>query len=110
MDTVLPTFLDPASTVAAWIIIVGMAFVTALTRFAGYWLVGKKELNADIKNLLSAVPPAVLTAIVAPAIVTGTIAEWVAALVTIALAWRFSTLTAIAGGVLSVVVLRALLS
>jgi uncharacterized membrane protein len=94
--------------VAPWIVIVGMATVTAATRFAGYWALGRRRLSARMESILSAVPASVLTAIVAPMVLATGFAESLAALVTIALAWRFPTLVAIAGGVGSVVLLRYL--
>lgn len=98
--------LYSATGVAPWIVIVGMAIVTAATRYVGYWALGGRQLTTRTKHILSAVPVSVLTAIVAPMVLATGIPESVAAMVTILLAWRFPTIIAIAGGVASVVLLR----
>ncbi len=92
--------------VDAWIVIVGMAVVTALTRFSGYWLLGERRLNPRAQAALAAVPASVLTAIIAPMVLATGMAETIAALGTLALAWRLPTLSAIIGGVVLVVLLR----
>jgi uncharacterized membrane protein len=53
-------------------------------------------------------PGSILVALIAPTVLSTGPAESGAALVTIALAWRLPPLVAIAGGVASVVALRAL--
>ena len=95
--------------VAPWLVMVGMAVVTSATRFSGYWALGRRRLSARTESVLAAVPASVLTAIVAPMVLATGFSESLAALITIALAWRFPTLVAIAGGVARVVVLRNLI-
>lgn len=95
--------------IAPWLVIVSMAVVTAATRYAGYWALGRRRLSSRVESILSAVPASVLTAIVAPMVLATGMAETLAAVVTIVLAWRFPTLVAIAGGVASVVLLRHLI-
>lgn len=89
-----------------WFIIAGMAIVTAATRYAGYLLLGRVRLGERSADALRAVPASVLTAIIAPTVLATGIAESVAALVTIAVVWRFPQLAAIVAGVVTVVALR----
>ena len=97
--------IDPLTLAA----IAGMAAVTFLTRIGGYWLVRRTTLGPRAQAALEAVPGAILTALITPMVLATGTAEFLAALVTIALACRFPTLVAVIGGVASVVVLRALL-
>jgi len=88
----------------------GMLAVTYGARLAGYFLVRRVPIEGRVKGALEAVPVAVLTAIVAPtAFATGP-AETLAALATLLLAWRLPTLVVVIGGVVAVVLLRALIS
>jgi len=97
--------LDPL-TIAA---IAGMAAVTFLTRVAGYWLVRRTTLGPRAQAALEAVPGAILTALITPMVLATGPAEFTAALVTLALAWRLPTLVAVIGGVATVVALRLLI-
>ncbi len=90
-------------------VIVGMAAVTVLTRFTGYWILGNYRLSARTQSILEAVPVSVLTAIIAPMVLATGPAETLAAVVTLLAAWRLPTLVAIICGVVSVVVLRGLI-
>lgn len=90
--------------------ILGMAAVTALTRFSGYWLMGRFAIKGRLAGALEAVPGAVLIAIITPTALASGPAEAIATLVTIVLALRVPTLVAIAGGVGTVVALRYLLA
>lgn len=89
-----------------WVIIAGMALMTAFTRYAGYFLLAKVNLSERSLDALNAVPASILTAIIAPTILTTGVAESAAALATILVAWRFPALAAIVSGVLVVLVLR----
>jgi len=89
--------------------IAGMAAVTFLTRIAGYWLVRRTTLGPRAQAALEAVPGAILAALITPMVLATGTAEFLAALVTIALASRFPTLVAVIGGVATVVVLRTLI-
>lgn len=96
--------LDPLVLAA----ILGMALATYGTRIAGYWLVSRIAVRGRLAGALEAVPGAVLTALIAPmALATGP-AETLAAGITLLLAWRLPVIVAVAGGVLGVVALRAL--
>jgi len=88
--------------------IIGMAGVTALARVFGYWSMGKVQIRGRLASALEAVPGAILASIVAPAAFLAGPAEFMAALVTILLAWRLPMLVAVIGGVTSVVILRHL--
>src|SRR5688500_10279420 len=51
-----------------WIIILGMAMVTCLPRYGTLAVLGRIELTKPIFNALKFVPPAVLSAIILPAL------------------------------------------
>ena len=89
-----------------WVIIAGMAFVTALTRYSGYLLLARVNLGERALDALNAVPASILTAIIAPTVLATGIAESAAGLATVLVAWRFPALAAIIAGVLVVLVLR----
>lgn len=89
--------------------IVGMALVTALTRYSGYWLMGRFAIKGRLAGALEAVPGAVLIAIITPSALSAGPAEAIAAIVTVVLALRVPTLAAIGAGVGTVVLLRYLL-
>ncbi len=52
------------------LVIAGMGVLTYLTRIGGVWLAGRVARPERLETWLAAVPGAVLTAIVAPAVVT----------------------------------------
>ena len=57
-------------------------FVTYLTRIGGYLIVSRfSRIHPRVEAALNAVPAAVITAIVAPPILTSGGAEWITALV-----------------------------
>ncbi|MDQ4060644.1 MAG: AzlD domain-containing protein, partial [Pseudomonadota bacterium] len=58
--------LDPASVAT----ILGMAVVTYATRIAGFLLTRRLALAGTWTLVLEAVPPAVLAAVIAPAVLT----------------------------------------
>lgn len=89
-----------------WIVIAGMALVTAATRYAGYAVIGRLGLSARMRDALQAVPASVLTAIIAPTVLATGPAETVAAAATLLIVWRFPALAAIVGGVVAVIVMR----
>ena len=94
---------------AIYVTIVGMAVVTALTRFAGYWIIGRVAIRGRVAAALEAMPAAVLAAIVTPTALATGMAETIAVAVTILLALRCHTLVAVGGGVAAVVGLRFLM-
>ncbi len=89
--------------------IIAMGIVTWLTRIAGVFLAGRLVLEGRAKAAFDAIPPVVLMAVVAPTVFATGIAETLAALVTAIAATRLPLLGTIIVGVVSVVVLRAVL-
>ena len=86
--------------------IAGMALVTLATRFAGYWMVRRFTLSPRVGAALESVPPAILAAIVAPAVLAAGWPEALAGLAVVVLALRAPSLVAIAAGVALLVALR----
>ncbi|MFO7858235.1 MAG: AzlD domain-containing protein [Ectothiorhodospiraceae bacterium] len=54
-----------------WLVIIAIGAGTFFLRFSGLQLLGGRELPAAVTRILRYVPPAVIAAIVAPAIVFG---------------------------------------
>ncbi|MEO8667797.1 MAG: AzlD domain-containing protein [Bauldia sp.] len=88
--------------------IIAMGLVTWLTRIAGTFLAGRLVLEGRAKAAFDAIPPVVLMAVVAPTVFATGIAETLAALVTAVAATRLPLLATILVGVVSVVILRAI--
>lgn len=89
--------------------ILGMGFVTYLTRVGGDLLMRNRELGPRMTAAMNAVPPAILTAVIAPSVLAAGPAEAVAGLVTAFAAFRLPLMGTILVGVASIVVLRTLL-
>lgn len=87
----------------------GMTAVTYGARIAGFLIVRRRPLEGRLKGTLEAVPVVVLAAIIAPMLFATGLAETLAALVTLLLAWRLPMLVAVVGGVAAVVLLRWLI-
>ena len=94
--------LDPASVAT----ILGMAVVTYATRIAGFLLTRRLALAGTWTLVLEAVPPAVLAAVIAPAVLTRGPADALAALITAVAATRVPLLATVAVGMAAVVALR----
>lgn len=94
--------LDPATLAA----ILGMALVTWLCRIAGLALAGRLRLSGRAAAAFEAIPPAVLTAVIAPTLLVTGPAETLAGAVTIAAALRLPLLATVVVGVGAVLVLR----
>lgn len=94
--------IDPINLVA----ILGMAFVTYLTRIAGLALAGRLNLSLRAQAAFDAIPPAVLVAVIAPSALATGWAETGAALLAAVAATRLPLLAVVAVGVLAVVGLR----
>jgi uncharacterized membrane protein len=91
--------------------IIAMALATFATRYSGMLLLKGIKIEGRLRTALDAVPPAILTGIIAPAILTTGIAESIASVITIGAAMlRLPLLAVIAVGVASVVVLRMALA
>jgi uncharacterized membrane protein len=92
-----------------WIIIAA-AIVTYLTRAGGFWVLSRFErIHPRVEAGLNAVPPAVLTTLVAPQMATGDVAVLGAFAASALVGWRFGMTAGFLAGWGVVVVLRALL-
>lgn len=89
--------------------ILAMALATYATRIAGLWLMRFLRPGPAVQIALDAVPVAVLTAAIAPALLKGGPADLAAAALTCVAATRLPLLATVAIGVVSVVVLRSVL-
>ncbi|MDP2804188.1 MAG: AzlD domain-containing protein [Phreatobacter sp.] len=96
--------LDPVTLLA----ILGMALATYGCRLTGLLLGGRLALSGRSKAALDAIPPAVLTAVIAPTLLATGWPETLAGAITILAALRLPLIAVIAIGVASVVVLRLL--
>src|SRR5437868_14934444 len=70
------------------ITILGMALVTYATRAGGFWLMGLVTPSPRIEAWLKQIPGAVLVAIIAPTVLASSLAETLAAVVTVLIALR----------------------
>ena len=87
--------------------ILAMAVATLATRFAGLFVPAGFARHGRLKAAFQAMPVAVLAAIIAPAVLATGWPETVAALLTIAVAWRMPLIAAVATGVVAAAALRA---
>lgn len=86
-----------------------MALATYLTRISGLALAGRLRLHGRAKAAFDAIPPAVLTAVIAPTLLATGPAESLAGLVTILAAFRLPLLGTVLVGVAAIVTARLLL-
>jgi uncharacterized membrane protein len=92
------------------IAILGMALVTYVTRAGGFWLMSLVTPSPRIRAWLQQIPGAVLVAIIAPTVLSSSLAETLAALATALVAIRTkNVLIAMVVGVAAVWLLRLLL-
>jgi uncharacterized membrane protein len=90
-----------------YLAILGMAVATYATRLAGYWLLQGRTIKGRFLVALEAVPPAILTAVIAPAVFLEGPAPMLAGAATLVSALlRMPLLVTIAVGVASVAMLR----
>jgi uncharacterized membrane protein len=95
--------LDPKTLLL--IVLVGLA--TYGTRLAGYWLLRNVTITGRTKAALDAVPPAILVAVIAPAVLMNGLPEKIAGAVTLAAAlMRLPLLVVIVVGVATTAMLR----
>ncbi|MGJ8573064.1 MAG: AzlD family protein [Hoeflea sp.] len=93
--------------VNVWIII-GAALVTYATRFGGHLVLSRfKRIPPRIDAALNAVPAAVLTTLVAPAAVTGGLAEAFTLVICLVIGLRLPMMGMFAIGWVMIVTLRA---
>ena len=87
-----------------------MALATYATRAGGLWLASRLTLSERVEAWLDYIPGAILVSLVAPTVLTGGLAETLAAVAVILVALRTGSLpVAMVTGVCAVLVLRALL-
>lgn len=94
----------------AFFTILAMAFVTYLTRIGGYLIIRNRTPGPRMTAALNAVPPAVLTAVIAPSVLSAGIPEAIAGVLTVFAAFRLPLLAVIVVGTGSLVLLRMLIS
>jgi uncharacterized membrane protein len=93
-----------------YVAILGMGLATYATRLAGYLLLSGKHVSGRFKNALEAVPPAILTAVIAPTVFLQGPAEIIAGAITLASAvLKLPLLVTIGVGMASVALLRTVL-
>jgi uncharacterized membrane protein len=91
-------------------VIMGMALATYATRVIGYWLLQGRVISGRFLVALEAVPPAILTAVIAPTVFMQGPATMLAGAATLAAAiLRMPLLVTIAIGVGSVAMLRQIM-
>lgn len=93
-----------------YIAILGMGLATYATRLAGYLLLSGKHISGRFKTALEAVPPAILTAVIAPTVFLQGPAEMISGAITlVAAVLKLPLLATITIGVASVALLRIVL-
>jgi uncharacterized membrane protein len=97
--------VDPTTFLA----ILAMAVATYVTRIAGLFVADRLVLSGRAQAAFNAIPPAVLVAVIAPTALTTGWAEAIATLITALVATRLPLLATILVGVVSVVLLRAVI-
>ena len=86
-----------------------MALATYATRAGGLWLASRLDLSERAGAWLDQIPGAILVSLVAPTVLTGGLAEALAAIAVVIVALRTGSLpAAMVAGVVSVVFLRAM--
>lgn len=93
-----------------YLAILGMGVATYATRLAGYWLLQGQTISGRFKAALEAVPPAILTAVIAPTVFLQGPAEMISGAITlVAAVLKLPLLATIGVGVGSVALLRHVL-
>lgn len=93
-------------TVATLWAILAMALASYATRISGFLVGHWLPATGPVRRAFDALPVAVLTALIAPVVLSGR-AELAGALVTVALARRLPVLAALTGGMVTVALMRA---
>jgi uncharacterized membrane protein len=94
---------------ATLLAILGMAAVTFGCRISGLLLGPRFRPTGRLRAAFDAIPPAVLTAVIAPTVLVTGWPETIAAAATIVAAFRVPMLATIVTGVVAVVILRGAL-
>lgn len=105
-QTLLPLLETVNLEPRAVLTILGMGLATFFSRVLGYYVISRIAIRGRLAGALQAVPGAVLVALIAPTMFSSSVADTLASAITVALAWRVSTLVALLGGVVSIVLLR----
>lgn len=66
-----------------FLLVIGMAVVTAFTRLSGYWIVARIDPGPKFRRFLETAPQTVFAAMIAPALWQGGPAEWLGAVMTV---------------------------
>lgn len=74
------------------VLIIGMTVITYAMKAGGLWLIGRVDLSERAEAGLDVLPGAVIVAFIAPALADGSIPEWIAAGVTVAVAHKTGSL------------------
>jgi uncharacterized membrane protein len=89
--------------------IAAMAAVTAFTRFAGFWMMGRMTLTPRILRMLEALPGSVVAALIVPVIAKeGVPAGAAMVVVALLMIWRRHEFLALAAGIAVAAGIRAL--
>jgi uncharacterized membrane protein len=93
-----------------YLVIIGMALATYATRLLGYWLLQGRVIRGRFLAAMEAVPPALLTAVIAPTVFMQGPAAMLAGAATLAAAMlRLPLLVTIGIGVCSIALLRQIM-
>ncbi|MBF7687454.1 AzlD family protein [Acinetobacter rathckeae] len=95
----LPTFIA----------ILCVAMTTYATRVVGYLLLKNRELSIRQKKLLQITPGCVLISVIAPYFATQHLADFIAIIITAAVAMRFALLPTVVISIASTAILRMVL-
>ena len=99
---------DLSQTVYFWLVIAAMTAVNYAIRSGGFILMAYVPLTPRVRNILNALPGAVVVAIVLPLMVRGGLPAWAAVLVSVALmTWRRNDMLAVVGGMAAAAIIRA---
>lgn len=91
---------------ATLLAILGMAAVTFACRISGLFLGARFRPQGRLRAAFDAIPPAVLTAVIAPTVLLTGPAETIASAIAVWVAYRLPMLATIVLGVAAVVALR----
>jgi len=90
-------------------IIAAMAAVTAFTRVAGFWMMGRVTLTPRVMRMLEALPGSVVAALIMPVILKeGLSAALALTAVALIMIWRRNEFIALAGGLALIAGMRAI--
>lgn len=91
--------------------ILGMGIATYITRASGYFIASRLDMTPRFKAALSGVPVAIIVSIIAPELIKGGPAEYLAALIVVILAVRkHGLLVCLASGIIAVNIFRYFLT